>query len=160
MSLAGALYSSPIIGRIFERQFKDIMTRANYGVIRVHDSVVIYSKGKKTLSRREKSPFDYILCKDGKSIFVDCKVTKKHLYQLGVIPGHQVSNLEIASQGGIAGFAIYFRMESIDAVYFYSVRVIKEIMIKANRFSLKPSDGDLLFKFGKDFDSSKIKFRA
>ena len=148
--------NSSQIGRAFESNFKSIMLSANYNVIRIPDGIRVYSKSRDSKFARVKSPFDFILCRDGESIFVDCKVCSIKSFSISRIPLHQLESLKDASYGGLSGLAIYFTIKN--SVYFFHIGMISRIISDNGKGSLKPLDRSLLFSFHQEIDPLNISF--
>ena len=84
-----------------------------------------------------KSPFDFVMCRDGVSVFFDAKSTSSKTFASSKIELHQLAHLErLANAGSRAGYVVYFA--TLDRVVFYSTRQLAGLF---KGKSLKPDDG-------------------
>lgn len=132
----GAL--SRLQGQAFEWMIEPIAARSGIQVVRIPDGCKTIKILGKLKVVRTKSPFDFVLAKDRKSVFLDTKTTTGNKF--GKIPArsiHQLHELlKLESQGFIAGFLVYFRSQGIFT--FYKASEVRDIQ---NKRPLRPTDG-------------------
>lgn len=84
-----------------------------------------------------KSPFDFILVKNTKSLFFDAKSTEDNNFSYSKVNQTQVTNLiNIERQGCYAGYVIRYGKD--DACYFYSASALRTLQ---RRSSLERENG-------------------
>lgn len=88
-----------------------------------------------------KTPFDYILCSLGLSVFIDCKTVDKNTFSKSDIKSpHQIEFLDsIEHMKCRAGFLIWFRKDN--HVVFYDASKLKKLKTGE---SVSPLDGEYL----------------
>jgi penicillin-binding protein-related factor A (putative recombinase) len=92
---------------------------------------------------RVKSPFDFVIAKNGKSAFIDCKTYKTSRLTYSDIDKHQLENLLSLGQHSAAGYVVWFRNE--DQVVFFSWSIMSDLKPKN---SLQALDGLVLGDIG------------
>jgi penicillin-binding protein-related factor A (putative recombinase) len=103
--------SNANIGANFERYFEKCASLKGWRVTRVPDGAKHLGKDRIV---RVKSPFDFVLTKKGKALFVDTKTTQGETYSYSSINQAQVEELlAIEKQDHTAGFIINFRQNGL-----------------------------------------------
>lgn len=83
-----------------------------------------------------KSPFDYLLAKDGHACALDCKTLDEVRFPYSAIKQHQLKALKTLSPQIPAGYLVWFRPE--DAVVWFPVSTLSQVK---PRTSLTIEDG-------------------
>jgi hypothetical protein len=87
-----------------------------------------------------KTPFDFVFCKNGVSIFGDAKTTNEKAFGFSKITPHQLAWLEyIEKAGNISGYIVNFR--ELNQTVFFSTALLSSLR---PRCSLSPSDGIMI----------------
>ena len=73
-----------------------------------------------------KTPFDFVMCKDGKSVYFDAKCVSTNTFSHSKLKGHQIDKLfEIEQQNFIAGYIIHFKEEN--KIVFFTSSTLKNL---------------------------------
>ena len=88
-------------------------------------------------------PFDFMICRDGKSAAIDAKTVQGKTFEYSMITRHQLESLSEVGPHIPSGYVVWFR--EIDKVVFFDY--LKLISV-ASRTSLKPEDGIMLGTIG------------
>lgn len=87
-----------------------------------------------------KTPFDFIIAKDGKAVFFDAKCLSNSSLTYSKIKPHQLEKLfEMEQQSFLSGYIVYFVEEN--KVSFFTSSTLKKL---PPRHSLEYSDGVIL----------------
>jgi hypothetical protein len=98
-----------------------------------------------------KTPFDYILVKDGKSLFVDCKSFDNDHMVYSYLTEHQIETLSaIEEKKACAGYVVHLRLTK--EVYFFNGTILSKL---ERHKSLAKEEGLLLGTF-ESFDVGKL----
>lgn len=97
-----------------------------------------------------QSPFDFVICKNGKAACIDTKTVNSNRFSHSHIDQDQLSNLSDVSSQVAAGLLIWFR-ES-DRICFFDTKELKSLV---SRSSLS-SDGGLYLGSIDEFDPGVI----
>ncbi len=129
--------SSKEIGNGFEATFKQMAQMRGWAVVRIPDGCKHVGGGALI---PVKSPFDYVLARDGDAIFLDCKQTASATFSHSEIAEHQMNELlSLECEGHRSGYMIFFskscQMVFFDATTLFNCRV---------DMGLKPEQGILL----------------
>lgn len=74
-----------------------------------------------------KTPFDFVVCKNGKSVFFDAKCVSTNTFSYSQIKSHQLDKLyEIEQQKFLSGYIIHFAKEN--KVVFFTSSTLKNIL--------------------------------
>lgn len=125
---------SKIMGMAWENLFESNAWRFGAAVIKIPDGCRQVSKGKLI---RVKSPFDFVIIKSGKSVFLDTKTTLGTRWTYSDCDRHQMYWLEhCAKAGSRAGYMVEFR--ALRRIVFFSIERLSRLQ---PRESLSPDDG-------------------
>lgn len=120
------------IGNSFESVFKNQALRQGWSVVRIPDGCLRINKNKIIPI---KSPFDFVIGKDGVSVFLDCKTVEGDSFSFSKINPNQLKHLLFLHESKLqAGYLIYFRKSN--RVLFS--RAIDLVMVSKNE-SIKDS---------------------
>lgn len=123
-----------VTGANWETLFENSAWRAGCKVIRIPDGCKV-GRGNKLF--RVKSPFDFCIIRNGKTIYVDTKSTLGSTFSFSDIDQNQVHWLSHCSAGGCrAGYAVEFR--ALKKFVFFTVEQLAGLQ---PRTSLKPEQG-------------------
>lgn len=98
----------------------------------------------------EKTPFDFIICKNLRSATIDCKTFEHDKLRYSDCIPHQVAGLADMGEHIPAGYVVWFR--TTDRVVFFNHEKLQYLQARG---SLEQSDG-LYLGTGEDFDPEKI----
>lgn len=88
---------------------------------------------------RVKTPFDFILTKNGKSAFIDTKTLDDKSFANSKIEEHQVNGImPHVKAGSLGGYVVFAR--AIDTIYFIPVSVLHYNLYSPTRGSIGPID--------------------
>lgn len=127
-------------GEAFEQYFEAVCRRSQVTCVRIPDGCRSYKDrfGKLNL-RRVKTPFDYMITKDGWTACIDCKTVDANTFSHSSIDPDQLRSLVETGKSVPSGYLVWFRKS--DKVTFFNHKKLYEI----NRGeSLKPEDGHFL----------------
>lgn len=127
-------------GDYFESLFSFFAIKAKATVIKLPDGCKrVFYNGKIKLLPMQ-TPFDYILAKNGKTIFLDCKTIEDSNFSFSKLTTHQVDSLfSLEKKEVLSGYLIYYR--KVNKIIFYKASVLKKLK---PRESLKEQDGLVL----------------
>lgn len=124
-----------LVGKRFESEFQQIAGWQGIAITRIPDGCKVLGGGKII---RVKSPFDWVLTKDGKTALIDTKTTLDKNFKHGKIDLAQLAALyDQQFRGAIAGYVVQFR--SLKTVKFFSAGTLKAAV--ASKSNLVPADG-------------------
>jgi penicillin-binding protein-related factor A (putative recombinase) len=84
-----------------------------------------------------KTPFDFVMCRDGIAVFFDAKSTSAKTFAASAIQLHQLYHLARVENAGFrSGYVVYF--QETDEVVFFSASQLAKLK---RGDSLKPDDG-------------------
>lgn len=122
------------MGLAWENLFESNAYHAGCGVIKIPDGCRQVGKGKMI---RVKTPFDFVIMKSGKSIYLDTKTTLGTRWTFSDCDRHQMYWLEMCAKAGHrAGYMVEFR--ALKRIVFFSIARLSRLQ---PRESLSPDDG-------------------
>lgn len=129
-------------GKRFEKDFKASVPGDVY-YLRLHDSAVGFDIKNSTQRFSIKSPYDVVLCRNGKMYAFELKSTNKQSVSFDgsnpMIKEWQVEALESVDQaGGVSGVVLNFRSSA--ETYFLNIRVFEWLANRVGRKSLNIKD--------------------
>lgn len=116
------------IGLQFEKEFKSLCGIQGITCIRIPDGSKIVSNRlsvKKYYQVKIKSPFDFLLTKDGKVCVLDCKSTSQKRFSYSKININQLTNLIQCSQSICAGYLVKFK--HLEYYIFYDANTLANL---------------------------------
>lgn len=128
-------------GRAFEQRVEWAARMIRAQLVQIPTgAIVVGQRGGRPILRPEKTPFDYVLGKDGEAAFFDAKSTAKTRFPFADMKPHQVRKLHDLELAGFrAGYLVNFR--TLDRVVFFNASALKALQ---PRTSLRPDDGDAM----------------
>ncbi|CAK9250664.1 unnamed protein product [Sphagnum jensenii] len=128
------------VGTTFEKLFEVHCRQRQMAFIKIPDGcrrVSLGGLGVKLIP--VKTPFDFFICKNGKSATVDCKTIDAALFKYSLCDQDQVNALTVTGEHIPSGYIIWFR--ETNRVVFFSVVLLRMLQ---QRTSLRDTDGLLL----------------
>ena len=119
----------------------------------------IRNRGGKLQLVRTTTPFDFVLCWNGRSAFIDAKTVEGKTFPHSKIVDHQLKSLTKVGEHCPSGYVVWFREP--DVIALFTPQQLAELQ---KRDSLKPEDGlalgrshmfDLRLIFGVDHAKGK-----
>lgn len=139
------------IGTAWEKTFADQARLRGWAVVRIPDGCIRIVERGRTKLIPAKSPFDFILGKDSKAVFVDTKTYDSDQICYSDINFKQVEKLlSLEFEGFMAGYVVYFR--PVDVAVFYQASILQRLEL---RESLGLMDGIILGRLA-DLDFKRV----
>jgi len=127
------------VGTTFEKVFEAHCSQRQIAFVKIPDGC----RRVQTLAGLRlipvKTPFDFFICKNGKSATLDCKTINGSNFTYSQCDQDQVTALSLTGEHIPSGYLIWFR--ETDRVVFFSVIMLRMLQ---RRTSLRDSDGMLL----------------
>lgn len=121
-------------GDEFERQFARAASLEGYDVEKLPLGARQYAQN---VLKRVPMPFDFIICRKGKAVFLDTKTTESNTFIFSAIKEHQLNALLRKERAGcLGGYVVYFR--TLNRIIFFPAWKLATVR---RLESLKPEDG-------------------
>lgn len=126
-------------GQSFEDHFKKTVEQNGGICVKIPSGGRVVGTGHKKIFVKMKSPFDFVVAKDGLACVLDCKTLEADTFPFSAIKRHQLKSLYECSRHIPSGYVVWFRVS--DQVCFFPSELL--LALKP-RQSLRPQDGFLL----------------
>ena len=124
-------YKSKNAGDYFENMLHFFGTCQRIEVVRIPNGCKVVKIRGKLVTIPIKSPFDFIIVKNGIAIFLDCKTVESGNFCYSDLTQHQVNGLfNLERQGITSGYLIYYR--NINKIIFYKASVLSSLRPKSS----------------------------
>lgn len=124
------------IGDTFEQIFKVACKIKGVGVVRIPNGCTRVRSGASLRLIPCRTPFDYVIAKDGFAAALDCKTIDQSTFSKSNVVPEQVESLAEIGQHIPSGYVIWFR--PLDLVCFFPWQTLHSL---SKGQGLKPADG-------------------
>lgn len=127
------------VGLLFETHL-EIMTEKHGGTcVKIPNSGRVVGTGHQKKFVKMKSPFDFMIVKEGRACVLDCKAINKTSLPFSLLKQHQLKELAKCAPHIPAGYLVWF--QTTDQVVWFEVSILATLK---PRESLSPQDGQQL----------------
>ncbi len=136
-------YKAKQSGDAFEAIFHAMCNRFSIGCISIPDGCFRVKTPYGVKLKPCTTPFDYLICKDGRAAAIDCKTLNEDVFAYSCVVRHQLDSLTQSGQHIPSGYVVWFRPSG--QIVFYDHHVLSQVQ---PRTSLKQTDGQIIGRIG------------